>query len=283
MRIVVCVKQVPDEMSAPHYDAGGRVHRTADDATLGRADEAAVRAAVALAARHDERAGVPADARPGVRPDVRPGARPGVTVLTMGPTHALRALRRGLQLGADRAVLVTDPALAGSDVFATAAVLAAAVRAIAPDGRALVLTGTASQDARTSVLPVLLAAELGVPCASGATDVALRDGVVRVRRETAGTSRVDETDGSAVVSVIDTGSDDGPVGLAAIRAARSAPVQTWGPADLGLDPGGVGPAAARTRVVEAAPSPPVDRVLVVDDGTAGDLLADYLLGTGVLP
>ncbi|WP_298462328.1 electron transfer flavoprotein subunit beta [uncultured Cellulomonas sp.] len=262
MTIVVCVKQVPDDASDRGYTADGRVRRDADDATLNAADEDAVRVAVGLA----------------------PGAGAEVTVLTMGPPSAARALRRGLQLGAHRAVLVTDAVLAGSDVFSTATVLAAAVRRLAADGGVdLVLTGAASRDARTAVLPVLLAAELDMPCATGATEAAVTGGVVRVRRRAAGRLEVHEADGPAVVAVATAVTDDQPVTTAAIRAARAVPVVTWTVADLGLDPLTVGHPAARTRVAEVGSCPPAGRVLLVDDGTAGERLADYLITNGLVP
>src|SRR5665647_332520 len=106
MRIVVCVKHVPDLQAERSFTAGGRVDRSQGDGTLSELDEHAVEAALVLT-------------------ETLGGE---VTVVTVGPADAEDAVRRGLQMGAQHAVHVIDDAIAGSDVFGTALVLAAAIR-----------------------------------------------------------------------------------------------------------------------------------------------------------
>ncbi|MCB2174858.1 MAG: electron transfer flavoprotein subunit beta/FixA family protein [Actinomycetales bacterium] len=257
MRIVVCVKHVPDLMADRRLGEDGRVARDGGDGTLNELDENAVEAALVLAEEHDAE----------------------VVALTMGPDDAEDAVRRALQMGADRAVHVLDDALAGTDVFGTARVLAAAVRRIAEDGPVdLVMTGMASLDALTSMLPAALAAELDLPQLTLAAGVDVADGAVRVRRDLDHATEVLRAPLPALVSVTDQANEPRYPAFAGIMAARKKPVDTVDLADLGIDPATVGTGGARTQVLSAAERPPrTDRVLITDEGDAGVRLAEYLV------
>lgn len=260
MRIVVCVKHVPDLMADRRLGEDGRVVRDGGDGTLNELDENAVEAALVLAEEHDAE----------------------VVALTMGPDDAEDAVRRALQMGADRAVHVLDDALAGTDVFGTARVLAAAVRRIAEDGPVdLVMTGMASLDALTSMLPAALAAELGVPQLTLAAGVEVTDGpprLVQVRRDLDHATEVLRAPLPALVSVTDQANEPRYPAFAGIMAARKKPVDTIDLADLGIDPATVGTEGARTQVLSAAERPArTDRVLITDEGDAGVRLAHYLV------
>lgn len=257
MKIVVCVKHVPDVQADRRFTDDGLVDRTQGDGTLNELDENAVEAALALAEAHGGE----------------------VVALTMGPADAEDAVRRALQMGADQAVHVQDDALAGSDVFATAAVLAAAVRRIGEDGAVdLVVTGMAALDGLMSVVPSLLAAELGAAQATLAAELRVEDGAVHARRDLDDATEVVRAPLPAVVSVTDQSNQPRYPNFKGIMAARKKPVTAWSLADLGVEPGTVGAAAARTQVLEATPRPPREnRVLVTDDGQAGTRLAAYLV------
>ena len=259
MKIVVCVKHVPDLQAERRFTDDGRVDRGQGDGTLNELDENAVEAAVALVEAHGGE----------------------VVVLTMGPEDAEDAVRRGLQMGADTAVHVLDAAIEGSDALGTAEVLAAAVRAIGAEGPVdLVVTGMASLDGLMSVVPSLLSAHLGLPQATLAAELTVdpEARTVRVRRELDHATEVLEASLPAVVSVTDQANEPRYPSFKGIMAARKKPVVTWTLADLGVDPSDVGEAGARTRVLEATPRPPrEDRVLITDDGDAGLRLAAYLV------
>ncbi|WP_182111630.1 MULTISPECIES: electron transfer flavoprotein subunit beta/FixA family protein [unclassified Actinotalea] len=258
MRIVVCVKHVPDLQSDRRFTDEGRVDRDQGDGTLNELDENAVEAAVTLAEQHGGE----------------------VVALTMGPADAEDAVRRALQMGADDAVHVVDDALAGSDAFGTALTLAAAVRRIGEAGPVdLVVTGMAALDGLMSVVPTLLAGHLGLAQATLAAEVTLDPAAatVRVRRELDHASEVVEAPLPALVSVTDQANQPRYPNFKAIMAARKKAVTAWTLADLGLDPAEVGDAGARTRVLEATPRPPREnRVLVTDEGDAGLRLAAFL-------
>jgi electron transfer flavoprotein beta subunit len=258
MRIVVCVKWVPDIQSDRNLGPDGRVVRDGGDGTLNELDENAVEAALVLA----EAAG---DSE--------------VIALTVGPSGSEDAARRALQMGADRAVQVIDEAVAGSDVFGTVTVLAAAVRHLGADGPVdLVVTGMAALDGLTSLLPAALAAELDLPQLTLAAEVAVDGGTVRIRRELDGASEVLTAPLPALVSVTDQANSPRYPNFKGIMAARKKPLEVLDLVALGVDPASVGAAGARTRIVETAPRPPREnRVLITDDGTAGTQLAEFLV------
>jgi len=261
MKIVVCVKHVPDLLGDRGF-VDGRVDRSQGDSTLSELDEHAVEAALALV----EAAGGE------------------VTVLTVGPDDADEAVRRGLQMGAHHAVHVLDDAIAGSDVFGTALVLAAAIRKVADDGPVdLVITGMAALDGLMSVVPSLLAAHLDLPQATLAAELTVADGLVRVRRDLDHMIEVLEASLPAVVSVTDQANEPRYPSFPGIMAARKIPVTTWSLADLDVDAGDVGEPGARTTVLEATPRPPREnRVLITDDGDAGTRLAAFLADNHLL-
>ena len=260
MKIVVCAKHVPDIQADRRFTPEGRVDRGRGDGTVNEVDENALEAARRIA-----------DAGEDVE----------VVVVTMGPAPAVDAVRRGLQQGADRGVHVCDDALAGSDAFATAAVLAAAVRRLGDVD--LILVGMAALDSLTSLLPAALAEELDVPALTIAVELEVAGGVVRVRRDLDHVVEVLEAPLPALVSVTDGINTPRLANFQAIMAARTKPVETWSLADLGIDPASVGQRAARTRVLEVSEVAPRDPEVVddADDGGAGARLADYLVGRGL--
>ena len=138
MKIVVCVKHVPDATANRTFDvADNTVDRAGVDGLLSELDEYPVEEALKLAADNDGE----------------------VVVLTIGPDQALDAARKALQMGADSAVHVVDEAIHGSDALATSLVLAKAVEKIGADGDRVdvVLCGMSSTDGSMGVVPAMLA------------------------------------------------------------------------------------------------------------------------------
>jgi len=257
MRIVVCVKHVPDLQSERAFDAQGRVVRDGGDGTLNELDENALQAATDLIAEHDGE----------------------VIAVTVGPVGAEDSGRRAFQRGADRAVHVLDDAIAGSDVFGTAVCLAAAIRRLDAEAPVdVVLTGMAALDGLTSMMPAALGAELGLPQLTLAAQLTVADGVATVRRDLENATETLTATLPAVISVTDQINEPRFPSFQGIMAARKKSVETWSLADLPLDPALVGATAARTRVVEAVPRPPREhRILITDEGDAGRRLAEYLI------
>src|SRR6266508_1107120 len=201
-----------------------------------------------------------------------------VVVLCMGPESALPTIRKALSMGPDAAVHVHDDALHGSDVLGTAKVLAAAIRKVEPY---LVLCGSESTDARTSLVPSALAEYLGWPGLTGAKKLEVDGPTVRIHRETEGGHDVLEAAGPAVVSVVKGINEPRYPSFKGIMAAKSRPVTGYALADLDLDPGEVGRAGATTEVVDFTPRPPRESGQVVKDsgdGSAALELVEFLAG-----
>lgn len=265
MRVVVCVKHVPDIQSPRSLGDDGRLVRGGDDDTLNELDEDALEAGLRTA----EAAGFPGEGH-------------DVTVLTLGPAPAVEALRRGLAMGASTAVHVSDEAVAGSDAIATARVLAAAIAKLhAEDPVDLVVAGMAALDGLTSLVPAALAELLGWPQLTLADEITLSEGVVRVQRETSTDVEVLTAPAPAVLSVTDQAFRARFPNFKGIMAARKAPVTSWTLADLALDPATVGSAGSATTLVHAQPRPErPDRIVVTGDAETVPALVDYLSQKG---
>ncbi len=253
MNIVVLVKQVPDTWAERRLsDSDKTLDRDSVDAVINEIDEYAVEEGLRLK-----------EAQGGT-----------VTVLTMGPARATETIRKALSMGADRAVHVTDDALAGSDAIQTAEAVAAALGTVEWD---LVIAGSESTDARMSVLAALLSEKLGVPQLSGARKVTVEGGTVTIERQREdGYDRV-QGDMPAVVSVVEKINEPRYPSFKGIMAAKSKPVTTLTVADLGLDPATVGLANAGSEVVDFSLRPPRQAGQIVkDEGDGGTKLAEFL-------
>ena len=254
MKIVVLVKHVPDATGERGFATDGTVDRAAADGLLSELDEYAVEQALQLA---------------------EAGENVEVVVMTLGPEDAADAIKRALQMGATAGIHISDDAVHGSDALATSAVLAAAIRKAAPD---LVICGMASTDGSMGVLPSMIAERLGWPAATLAATLSLADGTVTIRRDGDSASLTVQADLPAVVSVTDQSGEARYPSMKGILAAKKKPVESWTLADLDIDAGSVGLAAAWSQVVQADPRPPKEagRVVADEDGAGAAALVDFL-------
>ena len=253
MNIVVCVKYVPDAQGDRSFEADNTTDREAVDGLLSELDEYAVEEALKIVEAGEGE----------------------VTVLTMGPEDAVAAVKKGLQMGADKGVLISDEAIAGSDAVATSLVLAKAISKIG--GVDLVLTGLASTDGSMSVVPAMLAERLGLPQVTFASELSVEGGTVSIRRDGADASETVEASLPAVVSVTDQINEPRYPSFKGIMAAKKKPVETWSLADLGVDAGQVGLDAAWTKVESVEARPPRSQgEIVTDEGEGGKALAEFL-------
>jgi electron transfer flavoprotein beta subunit len=198
----------------------------------------------------------------------------------LAPNNEVSGLRTALAMGAASAILVSDPALQGSDALGTAKVLAAAIGRKSPD---LVLTATESTDGYTGTLPAQLAELLGLPSITFAKSVAIEGGVANVRRQTeAGYDEI-ECPLPAVISVTAGVVEPRYPSFKGIMAAKSKPVETLSVGDLGLDAGQVGWAGAGQDIVDIAPAPARQAgEKFEDDGTAHERIVAFLENLKVL-
>jgi electron transfer flavoprotein beta subunit len=169
-----------------------------------------------------------------------------VTLLTMGPSTATDTLRKGLAMGAARAVHVADDALRGSDMRATLDVLVAALQKLEFD---LIFAGADTSDGQGGVIGAALAARLGLPYLSYAQEIEPTAGGVRIHRISTSGYDVLEAPTPAVVMGTQLLGEPRYPSLRGIMQARSKPIETWSLADLGIDGGSVGADAATNKVV----------------------------------
>lgn len=175
-----------------------------------------------------------------------------VTVLTMAPANATDTLRKALAMGAAKAVHVVDEGLRGSDIRATIEVLAAALGKLEFD---LCLAGADTSDAQGGVVGAALAARLGLPYLSYASEIEPIDTGVRIHRISTTGHDVLEAKTPALVMGTQLLGEPRYPSLRGIMQARSKPIETWSLADLGIEPSNVGLGAATTRVLGSEKPP----------------------------
>jgi electron transfer flavoprotein beta subunit len=259
MRIVVLVKYVPDIEIGYEFTDDRRLDRTGEG-LLSQLDEYPLDEARQLS----ESAGAE------------------IIALTVGPDEAEEALRRALQMGADRAVHISDAAVAGSDAGGTARCLAAAIDKLSPVD--LILAGAESADSGTGLIPVLVAALLDVPALTGASQLEVADGQVTIRRDEEDASYVLRAPLPALVSVTEQVGEPAYPSAKAVMLARRKPIDTFDLADLGVAPGSVGESGSGITVTAIELLPPRGAGVVVDaDAPEGlDRFLDLVRQAGVL-
>jgi electron transfer flavoprotein beta subunit len=251
MKIAVCVKYVPE--GTPKLDPGSkRVDRTGEGA-LNHFDANAVEEALR----------------------VKDAAGEGEVVLvSLGPAKALDGMRKALAMGADRALLVSDDAAAGSDLVATSYVLAKALERESAD---LVLFGQQGADSDGAVLWAAVAERLRRPLISQVAELTVDGGKVRGKRQTEFGYDLIEAPVPAVVAVSDAINEPRYPSLKGIMGAKSKPQETATLADLGVEGERAGEAGSRTTVVAlGAPPPRGESRTIEDDGSAAEQLVAYL-------
>jgi electron transfer flavoprotein beta subunit len=254
MKIAVCVKHVPDRLRLE--EDSGRIDR-GGSGDVNRFDLYAVEEALRLRADGDE-----------------------VVSVSMGPQSAAETLRTTLGLGADRAVLVNDPGLAGSDLVSTARVLAKALEREEPD---LILFGQQSSDGGGAALWAAVAEGLRRPAVSQATKLERQADRVRVTRQTEAGDEVVEATLPAVVAVTDAINEPRYASLKGMMAAKRKPLEVVDLAGLGVDPATVGDAGSRTVVLGLGPPPArAGATKVEDTGQGAQAVVDFLVARGLV-
>jgi electron transfer flavoprotein beta subunit len=253
MKIAVCVKQVPDATAAKRIDPQTKRLDRSGEVALNATDLNAVEEAIR----------------------VKEAQGGEVVLVSVGPEKAVESLRKALAMGADRAVLVADEAVAGSDLVATSRVLAAALEREQAD---LVLFGQASSDGDGAVLWAAVADRLQRPLVSQVATLTTDGASVTGKRQTEHGYDTITVPLPAVVAVSDAINEPRYPSLKGIMGAKSKPQETLSLADLGVDAGAAGEAGSRTTVLELGPPPSRgDSVKIEDDGSATQKILDYLV------
>lgn len=157
MKIVVCIKQVPDTTEVKLDPKTGTLIREGVPSIINPDDKSGLEAALRL----------------------KDSIGAEVTVLTMGPPQADAALREALAMGADKAILLTDRAFAGADTWATSSALAGALRTMDFD---LIIAGRQAIDGDTAQVGPQIAEHLNLPSVTYVDDIEACNDSVIVRR-----------------------------------------------------------------------------------------------------
>jgi electron transfer flavoprotein beta subunit len=251
MKIAVLVKHVPEGNT--RIDPGTKRLDRSGEGALNRFDANAVEEALRL--KGDD-------------------AESEVVVVSLGPAKAADSLRKALAMGADRAVLVSDDAAAGSDLVATSKILGKALERESAD---LVLFGQQASDSDGAVLWAAVAERLQRPVISQAAELKVEGGTVHVKRQTEFGYDVIETPLPAVVAVSDAINEPRYPSLKGIMGAKKKPFDTLGLQDIGVDVADAGEQGSKTEV-QALGDPPSrgDARKIEDDGNAAQAILDFL-------
>ncbi|HLU52498.1 MAG TPA: electron transfer flavoprotein subunit beta/FixA family protein [Acidimicrobiia bacterium] len=238
MQVVVCVKQIPDPSGTYTLDPETHFLVRPDEQVLDDTDRYGVEMGLQIAQEHGGT----------------------VTLVSMGPKGSMQGIRQALAMGADRAVVVDDADLKGSDALTTAKVLAAAIQRTGFD---LVITGTESTDGYAGVIPQMMAELLDVPALTYATEVKAGDGSVTIHRQTSAGYDVVEASLPAVVSVTAGVVEPRYPTFKGIMDAKKKEVEELTASDLGVD------RTLRQRVTAVEPTPEREAGMKIeDDGEA---------------
>ena len=251
MKIAVCAKVVPEQ--ARRIDPETKRLDRSGDPALNPFDAHAVEEALRLK-------GDDADGE--------------VVIVSFGPERSLDALRKALAMGADRVVLVSDEAAAGSDLVASSHALAQALDREAAD---LVLFGQQANDSDGAVMGAAVADRLRRPLISQVAELTISDGSVRGKRQTEFGYDAIEAPLPAIVAVSDAINEPRYPSLKGIMGAKKKPQDTPSVGDLGLDAARLGEAGSKTEVYAVNEPPPRGETQKIeDDGNAASAILDFL-------
>jgi electron transfer flavoprotein beta subunit len=254
VKIAVCVKEVPDAAVHKRIDPGTKRLDRSGEGALNHFDTQAVEEALRIKEAQGDGE---------------------VVLVSLGPAGALDSLRKALAMGADRAVLVTDEAAAGSDLVATSRALAAVLER---EGADLVVFGQQSSDSDGAVLWAAVAERLRHPVISQAAELTVGDGTVRGKRQTEFGYDVIEAQLPAVVAVSDAINEPRYPSLKGIMGAKKKPQETLAGSDLGLDAGALGEQGSGTTVLALGDPPPRGEARrIEDDGNAAQQVVEFLV------
>jgi len=252
---------VPDATADRHLESDNTVDRKGVPGLLSELDEYAVEQALQLKEKAASGDG---------------GDEVEVTALTVGPEDAADAIKKALQMGADKGIHVVDDAIAGSDYLATSQVLAAAIQKIGDVD--VVLCGMASTDATGSVVPAMLAERLDLPQVTLGSVIESQGKEFRIKRDGDTSTEVIGATAPLVLSVTDQSGEARYPSFKGIMAAKKKPLDTWSLSDIGVEADKVGLDAAWTAVEDTEERPPRTQGEIVndEDGSGATALVEFL-------
>jgi electron transfer flavoprotein beta subunit len=254
MKIVVCIKQVPDTAGEVKFKPDGSLDR----------------AAMLTIMNHDDKAGLEA----ALRLKEKYGAE--VTVLTMGLPKAEDVLREAMAMGADKAVLVTDRVLGGADTWATSTTLAGAIRNMEYD---LIITGRQAIDGDTAQVGPQISEHLGIPVISYAQKIEVEGDSVIVERQYEDRYHVLKAKMPCLITALAELNEPRYMTPGGIFDAYKKEITVWGRKDLkDVDDSDLGLAGSPTKIAKASDKVRKGAGIKVDNLGAAEA-ADYVVNT----
>ncbi len=228
MKVVVCVKQVPDTKGGVKFKPDGTLDRAAMLTIMNPDDKAGLEAALRLKDQY--------------------GAE--VTVVTMGLPKAEEVLREAMAMGADKGILVTDRVLGGADTWATSTTIAGAIRNLDYD---LIITGRQAIDGDTAQVGPQIAEHLGLPLISYAEELSIDGDSVVVKRQYDDRYHMLKAKMPCVITALSELNDPRYMTPGGIFDAFDAEITTWGRKDLkDVDDSNLGLAGSPTQIAKAS-------------------------------
>ncbi|MCM1159847.1 MAG: electron transfer flavoprotein subunit beta/FixA family protein [Roseburia sp.] len=228
MKIVVCVKQVPDTKGGVKFNPDGTLDRGAMLTIMNPDDKAGLEAALRLKDQY--------------------GAE--VTVLTMGLPKAEDVLREAMAMGADNGILVTDRVLGGADTWATSTTLAGAIRNLEYD---LIITGRQAIDGDTAQVGPQISEHLGIPVISYAQDIKVEGDSVIVERQYEDRYHVVKAKMPCLVTALAELNEPRYMTPGGIFDSLEKEITVWGRANLvDVDDSNLGLAGSPTKIAKAS-------------------------------
>ena len=252
MKIVVCIKQVPDTKGGVKFNPDGTLDRAAMLTIMNPDDKAGLEAALRLKDQY--------------------GAE--VTVITMGLPKAEDVLREALAMGADKAILVTDRVLGGADTWATSQTLAGAIRNLEYD---LIITGRQAIDGDTTQVGPQISEHLDIPVISYAQDIKVEDNYVIVQRQYDDRYHVLKAQMPCLVTALGEMNEPRYMTPGGIFDACDAEITVWGRANLvDVEDSNLGLKGSPTQIAKASDKvrKGAGEVVTLDPSEA----VDYIVG-----
>lgn len=243
MKYAVCIKQVPEASDLKMED--GRLVRSGAEGVINAVDKNAIEEALRLRDAHGGE----------------------ITVVSMGPSQTESALREALNTGADRAVLISDPAIAGSDTIATSRVLAAALDTLA-DGEPfdVILTGKQASDGDTGQVGPGIAERLDIPQITYVSTIVADDGsVTAVRDNRQGTETV-KAAMPVLLTVTEKAANLRHASIKTKMAAKKKKIETLTLEDIGISPEQAGDAGSQTIIEDVFLPEALPKGVIIDEG-----------------